>query len=510
MARWDALTLSQQGIDSFTLMERAADSLLRALLRAYPDVEAFDVLCGPGNNGGDGACLAARLAGLGRRVRVFSYTAEGAQRSVDGERAWQVLAKADDTQRHVDQPYTPGPPGTIVVDALFGVGLTRPLAQAFAKTARAVNDANLSVVSIDVPSGQDAGGAHPDWLAVHAERTLTLGAIKWAALLPDTGRAWGQTEVIALGLADPHDDPELLGALTRPASLIVAAELAGMLPPRARFTHKGTYGHVLVVAGSRGHAGAALLAGRGAMRGGAGLVTFYAPAALEPILQAGLPEAMCLRDPDPDAITETPGLGRYDAIVCGPGLGTAPSTAAAFAKLLTAVAARDIPVVLDADALNLLAAEPSLLAQLPPKTVLTPHPGEFARLAGDAESGHRRKLRAQRFASELPDSRSTLVLKDQYTFVVAGDGRGRLNVYDGNPGMATGGTGDTLAGLIGAYLALGLSPFEAAYLGVGVHARAGDLARDRHGERGLLAGDLADCLGPAAASFTAQNRGRGA
>ena len=498
---WDAQTVAEQAVPSLALMERAAVAFVDYFADRYPEAEhrVVDVLCGPGNNGGDGAAIARLLLALGYDVHVWGYWTDPDRRSADLAANWTRLEQTGGAELHLGEDYRPSAGVGVIVDALFGVGLDRPLGGVFADTVRAANDAATLAarVSVDVPSGQRADGSEPTWPCFDATKTVTFGALKQAALLPETGPAWGSIHLVDIDLAEPAAwvEPGTPRILTPEFLVAGAGDLLGL---RDRFTHKGTYGHVLVVAGSRGHAGAALLCGRGAYRAGAGLVTFYAPAALEPILQASLPEAMALRDPDPDVLTAVPPLDRYDAVVVGPGIGQDARTAAALAELF--VAAGDVPCVIDADALNLVAADDRLRALLPRNSVLTPHPGEFARLAGETASGHARLQALRAFAKTLPEE-SVAVLKDQYTAIATADGRLAVNFFDGNPGMATGGMGDVLAGAIGGLAARAEDLYGAACLAVAAHARAGDLAAAARGQAGVLAGDVAERVGEALGTF---------
>lgn len=491
---WDRLTQDTQRISSLELMQRAVRAFVDQFVRDYPlpTYERVDVLCGPGNNGGDGAGIAAELAGRGYTVVAYGIHSRGTSLSADLNAMWTLLKRSGNVAIVDYADYDPPVEPDVVIDGVFGVGVSRPAVGAFAKTIARVNDVTeVPTVSIDVPSGQAISGQHPDWPCIRAASTYTFGAIKYSALLPDTGRAWGRTRVVDIGLADPRALPGF--DESRRAELITQAGLGALLAPRPHFSHKGTWGHVLVLSGSRGHGGAALLAGRGAYRGGAGLVTFCVPGCLEQLTQTGLPEAMAITDAHDEHLTQVPDLGPYDAVVVGPGLGQAPATAAMLDELFERAGER--PIVIDADALNLIAASPSLSAKLPSNAVLTPHPGEFARLVGKAGRGHERLTQLLDYVASLSRPAAVVVLKDTYTAVATTDLPLAINYYHGNPGMGTGGMGDVLSGVIGAQLARGLSTYDAARVGVYLHAAAGDLAAARVGERGLLAGDLVDCLG---------------
>ncbi len=495
---WDRATLAAEGIASIELMQRAVGAVVQRFVLDYPPAshKRVDVLIGPGDNGGDGAGVAGALAMLGYSVRAYRYGAGAG--SADLEQMWTRLGAGGNVACFRDDAYATAQGVHVVVDALFGVGTSRPLEGDYAKTVAAMNGGTVPVVSIDVPSGQSIDGRHPDWPNVHATHTYTFGAIKYSALLSDTGPAWGTPVVLDIGLIDPGRVPELRGA--DDPTILTPTELGNQLSPRRRFTHKGTWGHVLVMAGSRGHAGAALLAGTGAYRAGAGLVTFYVPSDIESILQVGLPEAMTIADPGAGHLCELLDIAPYDSVVIGPGLGKHLDTAAVLRDLFEVIG--ETPLVIDADALNLLSLDRRLSAKLPPNAVLTPHPGEFARLVGRELAGGARLAALQKYVAGLGEPNAVVVLKDQYTVLAKAERRAKeldgvqaINFYYGNPGMGTGGMGDVLSGVIGAQLARGLSTWDAARLGVYLHARAGDSAARVLGERALLAGDLAKYLG---------------
>ena len=492
---WDEQTCREQGLTSLALMERAARTFAEVFVARFPvdDHTVVDVLCGPGNNGGDGAAIARLLEARGYEVHVWGFWADAEGRSLDLVANWGRLAERHHPRLRVNESYQPTPGTRVIVDALFGVGLSRMLSGAFAKTVVAVNERadGITAVSVDVPSGQRVDGGAPDWSCVHADLTATFGSPKQACLLRETGAAWGEPVLLPVGLAEPPAwaTPSTPRVLTDGFVRELAGALAG---PRRRFTHKGTYGHVLVLAGSRGHAGAALLAGCGAYHAGCGLVTFHVPSRLEQAVQIGLPEAMCFVDPHDDHLTAVPDLERYDAVVVGPGIGQHADTRAALTDLFERVGER--PVVIDADALNLVAAHPELRASLPPRSILTPHPGEFARLAGAGPDGYAQLQALRAFAKTLP-AESAIVLKGQYTAVAAADGRLAYNFFAGNPGMASGGMGDVLAGCLAGLAARSADAYAVACLGVLAHARAGDLTRRARGEDGVLAGGVAERLG---------------
>ena len=272
--------------------------------------------------------------------------------------------------------------------------------------------------------------------------------------------------------------------------IVTEEDIAGVFAPRKRFTHKGTYGHALLVAGSQGKMGAAQLAAKACLRSGVGLLTVHTPKCGEAVLQIALPEAMVDIDAHDAFFTQAPEVSGYGALGIGPGLGQQIETAVALDELLASVAN---PVVLDADALNLIAANPDLLDKVPERSILTPHPKEFDRLAGVSLSAYERLQRARQYAKE---HRVCVVLKDAYTAVCTMEGNVYINI-GGNPGMATAGSGDVLTGVILGLLAQGYDPETAAVAGVFLHATAGDIAAKHWSERGMISGDIIDCLGNA-------------
>ena len=490
----DALTCHTQGISSLELMERAALAAADAI-----ELEigwSFDhagrrivICCGPGNNGGDGLAVARLLAPLtGLQVEVWLLPAPHPSSDWQANRARLPGAvTVRELASEADLPSIAA--DALVVDALFGTGLTRPLDGLAAALVRHLNASGARIVSLDLPSGlpTDAAPA-PDAAIVQAARTLTFGAPKLSFLLPATAGFAGEWEVLDICL----DLSQTVGA----AHLTQAADLASLLQPRPKFGHKGTYGHALLLAGSRGKLGAAVLAARACLRAGVGLLTVQVPACGYGVLQTAVPEAMTLTDPMADHLSALPDdadLGRYQALGIGPGLGQHPDTALLLREILDEARHRDRPTVLDADALNLLAAHPSWHHHLPARTILTPHPKEFERLAGPASDDFTRLEKLRAYAA---DTGAHVLLKGAYSVVATPTGELHFN-STGNPGMATGGTGDVLTGVILALLAQGLSPLDAARLGAFVHGRAGDLAARQHGERGLTASDVAEYVGRA-------------
>lgn len=500
----DHATMQEQGITSVELMERAAHTLLRWFYGRYGSGTAPEtlVLCGPGNNGGDGLALARLLHQADFPVRVALLPATTP--SADWQHNRRQLPAAVPVAL-LDPAHLPTlPPATVVVDALFGTGLSRPLTGPAAAVVQWLNAAQVPVLAIDLPSGLFADQPQPaDSAVVRATYTVVLGLPKLALLLPQNAPYLGQWTVEDIGLSSaflsqthtPWHLTQLPGTDTHywPPRPLPADVL---LPRRARFAYKNTFGHALLLAGSRGKMGAAVLAAGACLRGGVGLLTVAVPGGGYPILQTTRPEAMCLPDPQADYLSELPDLAPYQAIGMGPGLGQHPATLAVLRQLLRTA---QVPLVLDADALNLLGSHRELLPLLPPHTVLTPHIGEFTRLTEQARDDYHRLELLQAFAQTY---QCLVVLKGAYTAVADHDGQLYFNTT-GNPGLATGGSGDVLTGLLLALRAdQRLPPLLAVRLAVLAHGHAADLAVPTTGEAGLLAGDVVSFIGPALAALS--------
>jgi NAD(P)H-hydrate epimerase len=483
------------GTPGHVLMERAGKGAAEVIRRRFGRGRTV-VVCGRGNNGGDGFVVARHL----RRARwPLEVWLVGEPSAVQGDAArmlaaWRraggrvhVCRDGGDLERLRKHLLA----AALVVDALLGTGLNAPVEGSHAVVIDAMNTAAAPILAIDIASGLSADTGRPLATAVRATVTATFGHAKIGQVVYPGIEHTGELEVVDIGLR-----PEGLETIGPTTHVLEERTVGCLLPRRPRNAHKGTFGHVLVVAGSRGKTGAALLATEGAARAGAGLVTLAAAALLQPVLEGHVREAMTAALPDGrdgtaalgDGIALMRLLEARDAVVCGPGLGLNPDT-----RTLVATIARTarVPLVLDADALNAVAGTGVLGERLGP-TVLTPHPGEMARLLAitTAEVQADRVRVARQLASR---DRVVVVLKGARTVVAAPDGRAGI-VPTGNPAMASGGTGDVLAGIVGGLLAQGLDPFDAACLGTFAHGLAGDRVAVRQGEVGLLARDLLDEL----------------
>lgn len=476
---------AQHGKPGAVLMETAGEALAKLALREASSSARFFVLCGPGNNGGDGFVV-ARLLREAKREVFAEFVGDVAKLKGDAaaNHAKVELAEIKETPSSDD----------IIIDALLGTGLNRAPDGAIADAITQIEDwrrAGAKVIAADVPSGLDSDAGNVHQPSVTADHTVSFGYFKIGQVIEPGVTRSGAIELVDIGIPDAA-----ASVLNDPAVFLVEdADARARVPKRKNDSHKGTYGHVLVIAGSPGKSGAAALAAKSALRGGAGLVTV---ASRGPSLAAALahaPElmgvelafegALGLRDLNPllDAAE-----GK-DAVVIGPGIARDDDTYSLLGDLLEELT---IPTVLDADALNALEGHLEVLERASGPVILTPHPGEMARLTGKttAEVQANRVAIARDFAKQ---HRVILVLKGARTIIARDDGTVFVNPT-GNAGMATGGTGDVLAGLLGALLAQGLTGPDAAIAGVWAHGLAGDLMREKRGEMGLIASDLIDGL----------------
>lgn len=496
-AEVDRRTIHDVGIPGLVLMETAGRGGARVLTRRWPDAlhRGVVVIAGPGNNGGDGFVVARALHAVGGVVTLF-VVGSRARMSVDAAHQWTVLERAAPEVTVVEVGDNEGvcalrrslASGAVVVDALFGTGLARAVEGVAADVIAAVNAAAAPVVSIDIPSGVNGTTGHVHGCAVQADVTVCCGALKRGVLVHPGAACSGTLVVAEIGF--PHG---VVAAVADGVEVPSPREVGAWIPARPLNAHKGTAGRLAVVAGARGMSGAALLATYGALRTGAGLVTLCLPESIG-ALPVGLPaEALTRWIPDGgdgafgpasvEVLREA--LQQKDAVAVGPGVGRRPETLSTLAALLDSL---DVPSVVDADGLRAI----PLCAAGRAARVVTPHPAEMARLLArtveDVLADPIEKARecARRYGV-------IALLKGPRTVVAAPDGRARIN-FSGNPGMASGGMGDTLTGIIGGLLAQGVPPFEAAAAGAFVHGRAADRVALALGERGLLAHDVAEAL----------------
>jgi hydroxyethylthiazole kinase-like uncharacterized protein yjeF len=483
---WDADTISSEPIAAIGLMERAAARCAEWLLH-FPEETSFHIFCGPGNNGGDGLLIAHQLYAKGRSLRTYILDT-GSQGSIDFREARRRLEAAGVPMETIRaQGAVPEiPKGAIIVDALFGTGLTKPLGSAAARLVDHLNRVAATRVSIDLPSGLFADTSSKDNIILKADHTLTFAAPKLALLLQENGPYVGKLHILDIGLS-----PAFAEETRSEFDYVDNALLRSLHRPRNPFAHKGNFGHALLVAGAFGKMGAAIMAAGACLRGGTGLLSCHLPRCGVAIMQTALPEAMVLPDADEELLTSIPAtLDPFRAIGIGPGIGTGDATVELLERYLQHAGC---PFVVDADALNILAQHPYWLQRLPAGSILTPHPKEFDRLFGRHDSDFARISTALEQTRKL---RVVVVLKGHHSFVATPGGHGFFN-SSGNAGMAKGGSGDALTGLLTALLAQGYPAPDAAVLGVWLHGRAGDLGLEQEAPESLLPTDLIGNFGAA-------------
>jgi hydroxyethylthiazole kinase-like uncharacterized protein yjeF len=499
MRRVDLRAVRELGIPGATLMENAGRGAAACIQAALPELGLprrgvrVAIVCGKGGNGGDGFVVARWLKRAGHRVEVFLLAPAGEVRGDAVLKLREMERRGPRARVVVDEAVLGrGLAGCqLVVDAILGIGARGTPAPAVARAIELINASGRPVVALDVPSGVSADGAPPEGPAVRARLTATFAGLKRGLVTGAGATLAGRVIVVDIGV--PRSEVER-GVST---FLLEPADVARHFPPRPRDTHKGSYGHLLVVAGSVGKTGAAALAARAAMRAGAGLVTVATAASAQPVVAALLLEVMSEALPETAArtlaLTALEPLrelaGRRDAVTLGPGLGLDEATQA-LARAL--VFEGEQPMVVDADALTALAGHLDRLRGVRAARCLTPHPGEMARMLGVtiAEVQRDRIATARQFATAW---HVHVVLKGATSVIGLPDGTVLLNPT-GNPGMASGGTGDVLSGVLGAFLARGLAPESALASAVYLHGLAGDVAAERMGQESLVAGDVIDAL----------------
>lgn len=485
----DAYTIDNEPISSIDLMERAAKQLVNWISKHIQTSRMVHIFCGLGNNGGDGLAVGRLLAEQGYRVHLYpvrttDHTSADFQHNLDRLPS-DTNTKVVDIESEANFPLLQEE--DVIIDALFGSGLTRTVSGLAAKLISYINSSIAVTISIDIPSGlfADQPSSAKNAAIIKADYTLSLQFPKLAFMFPENDVYVGQWEVLDIGL---HAD--YINKANTKDFYMCAADIAPMLSPRKKFSHKGSYGHALLIAGGYGKMGAAVLASRACLRTGVGLLHTHIPNSGIQLMQTSSPETMLSLDRYENYFSEVPGLSPYTAVGVGPGIGMEHQSQMALKLLIQECS---IPMVFDADALNILAENKTWLAFLPPNSILTPHPKEFERLAGSWSNDFER-LQLQR--NMAVKHGLYVVLKGAHTSICFPDGRCFFN-STGNPGMATAGSGDVLTGMITALLAQAYSPGRAAVLGVFIHGLAGDLAIKKTGMQALIASDIIDHIGAA-------------
>lgn len=485
----DAATIKNEPISSIDLMERASTHLLNWIKEHVSTEKKINIFCGLGNNGGDGLALGRMLANSGYSV-IINIIRYSKKTSEDFQINYERLAGISGitiVDINDESDFQNIEPEDVIIDAIFGSGLSKPVVGIIGEIVKFINNAQAITIAIDMPSGlfADKSSTTEKGEIINADYTLTFQFPKLAFLLPENELYVGNREILDIGLSSEY----INSALTK-NHYIIDEDIYPILKGRTKFSHKGTYGHALLIAGSYGKMGAAVLASRACLRSGVGLLHTHVPKVGIEILQTATPETMISIDRYDNYFSEVPKIGQYNAIGIGPGLGMEHQSQMAM-KLL--IQNSTCPMVIDADALNILSENPTWFAFLPQGSILTPHPKEFERIAGSWQNDFER-LNLQRNLAQKHGI--YIILKGANTSICFPDGQCYFN-STGNPGMATAGSGDVLTGIITGLLASGYSSGISAILGVYIHGLSGDIAAEEVGYEALIASDIIDNLGKA-------------
>jgi NAD(P)H-hydrate epimerase len=485
----DKLTIEGEPIASIDLMERAADQLQKWYMRNFDRSRRVIIFAGPGNNGGDGLAL-ARLLSVNRFNAEVFFVKDSAKTSDDWKVNYKRLEKETpvlfNTLENIDHfPFISS--DDILIDAIFGSGLSRPAEGVAGLVIRKINQTGNVVISIDIPSGmfgEDNNSNNPETI-IHADYTLSFEFPNLTIMFGENAGFVGEWILLPIGL-----NKNAIRSTHTPYQLVEDTQVMPLLKKRKKYDHKGNYGHGLLISGSYGKIGSAVIGAWAALRTGIGLVTCQVPRCGYEILQTSVPEAMTIIDKNETLISETDTFDPFEAAGIGPGIGTDPVTQEALHNLLLKFGK---PLVIDADGINILGLNKNWLSELPVGTILTPHVKEFERIAGKTDNSYHRLERQVKFAAEY---KCIVILKGAHTAVATPEG----NVYfnsTGNPGMATAGSGDVLTGMLLSLLAQGYSPEDASVTGVYLHGLAGDIASLKSRCESVIASDIIDNIGNA-------------
>ncbi|MCH5241833.1 MAG: NAD(P)H-hydrate dehydratase [Muribaculaceae bacterium] len=495
----DKATCEAQGITSLELMERAAAAICWEIEARFNANQRMVIFAGPGNNGGDALAVARMLYEQGyKNIEVFLFNVMGKLSHDCNEEKNKISQVGGINFTEVTKDFQPPElsQNDVVIDGLFGSGFKGPLQKGFLTLVNYINDSKAFTVSIDVPTGLSG-----EWNQnvsrrdmIHAKLTLTFQFPRLAFFFEENQEVIGEWKLLDIEL-----DESKMKDIPVDFMLVEERNVRPLLQKRNKFSGKRDYGSALFFAGSVGMSGAAVLAAKGCLRSGVGLVTVHSAKVSLPIVQTSVPEALFEPDRNEHFITDMSVHHNHQAIAVGPGLGVNDKTIDALEDLLKNY---KHPMVVDADALNCMARRPHLLGLLPGLSVITPHIGEFDRIFGNHSSNEERLKKAIDMAKYY---NIIIVLKGHYTATIRPTGRVYFN-STGNPGMATAGAGDVLTGVIASFIAQGIPPEKAATLGVFVHGMAGDLAEEKWGEFGLLASEIADCCALALKNITSRKK----
>ncbi len=485
----DAYTIQYEPIQSIDLMERAAQQCTDWILANYDQLNKVIVFVGLGNNGGDGLAIARFLKCAGYSVVVYIID-WGAKTSADFEINKARIADLQIETHTLSSDslnLVKSSDPILIIDAILGAGLSRTVSDFIASIIHKINDLNSTIISIDIASGLmiDQINSIANNAIIRPQHTLSIALPKLAFLMPENEIYVGQWHIMDIGT-----HPTYLENTKAFACLLEKDEVARRMKARSKYAHKGNFGHALLIAGSMGKMGAAILAAKASLKSGLGLLTAHIPQSAVPILQSTIPECMLSIDESELNFSFVPNLAQYNSIGIGPGIGTSSESSAALKLLIQNTI---IPLVIDADAINIISENKTWLAFLPSGTILTPHPKEFDRLAGKSADS------LQRIHKQIELSRKYqifIVLKGAYTSISTPDGQLFFNAT-GNPGMATAGSGDVLTGIITSLVAQSYDNLSACLLGVYIHGLAGDFAAMELGFESMIASDLINNLSKA-------------
>jgi len=473
----DFHTIKHEPISSIGLMERASLAFVQKAEKHLRQSDCVMIFCGKGNNGGDGFAIARILKNKHYNVQCFAVGEK--DMSVDCKLNAERLG--DYTAINATNPFPDMKNADIIIDALFGSGLTRPANGLEARIIEQINLSETFVISVDIPSGLYCDAPFAQGPAVCADVAISFQRPKLSFFMPESSPYIKRWDVADIGLNESFIQQQ------ESSYFILDKEICKRIKRRDRFSHKGTYGHALLMVGSHGMMGAAQLSARACLRSGAGLATVLVPQCGYHIMQVAVPECMCLTDISERALSSIPDLDKFSAIAIGPGIGTSEETKKCIYRLLVAC---DKPLVIDADGLNILAQNKKLLDMLPKGTILTPHPKEFERLAGKWNNSEERLDLQKHFSTKYG---CYVLYKGAHTTISTPDGKHYFNT-SGNPGMATAGSGDVLTGIVAGLLAQSYSPLDSCLIATYLHGSAGDQASLQRGHNAMIASDIIDNL----------------
>lgn len=472
---WDQFTIQNEPISSIMLMERAAISFTKWLLNNYSSKNPVVIFAGNGNNGGDALAVGRLLRNLRFDVTIYSIQLNNNLTEDCLTNLKKLHGKYQKITSEKDfQSIVPCTDNTLVIDGIFGSGLTRPVEGSFQSILKKINLLNGIKISIDIPSGLYCDVINNEGDTIfEADQVISFQIPKRSFLFPENKRYVKSFELVDIGLAKNYNE-------TSNWKFIESKDIN--IPSRNKFSHKGTFGHALIIAGSKGKMGAAILSSKAALKSGCGLVTCHLPQSGNDIFQTSFPEAMTTQSKGKDIISDLPNLNNFKSIGIGPGLGTDTETKQMLYKLLKSCV---VPMVIDADALNIISEE-NWIKDIPENSIITPHPKEFERLFGKTMNS------LETFELQMKMSKKFkiyIIKKGAYTSISTPEGDLFFN-STGTPGMATAGSGDVLTGIITSLLAQGLSHKQAAISGVFIHGQAGDAAAKKIGVQSMIASDL--------------------